>query len=116
MSELVNIKTNDGSGTPLRIIDWIAVHSYIKCNYFAHILLKDKDGVIVARLRKYNKKDDAFVYAVLREWLSIPDDSASKAAPRTWKALAECVGEAGLEGTLAKAIRENCPQGVLQEA
>ena len=111
MDQLISIKMNDGSGQYLRVIDWITKHPRAQCGAFAHKLLKDP--VVVDKLRKMNEKDDDFVPAVLSDWLSRHDP---KAVPRTWEALAVCVKEAGLDGTLAKSIRDYCPQGMLHEA
>ena len=113
MDQLISIKMNDGYGQYLRVIDWITSFSRSQCGAFAHKLLKDP--VVVQKLqRKYSDVDD-FVPAVLSDWLS-RHDPADEAVPRTWGALAVCVEEAGLDGTLAKSIRDNCPQGVLHEA
>ena len=113
MDELISIKMKDGSGKSLRIIDWITSFSKAKCNAFAHKLLRNP--VVVRALRKDHEYDDDFVPAVLDDWLSISDESASEAVPCTWETLAVCVEEAGLDETLSKAIRDNCPQGVLHE-
>ena len=113
MDQLISIKMNDGSGRSLRVIDWISKHPRAQCGAFAHKLLKDP--VVVDKLRKMNKEDDEFIPTVLSDWLS-RHDQADEAVPRTWGALAVCVEEAGLDGTLAKSIRDNCPQGVLHEA
>ena len=78
------------------------------CTHFArnawsrhHVLVREYQN---EHKRKYN-----FVRAVLRDWLSRDDDdSTDSAVPRTWAALAECVTDAGLDGALAKAIRDTC--------
>ena len=53
---------------------------------------------------------DEFVRTVLRDWLSRDDSDQlnDTAVPRTWAALAECVTDAGLDGALAKTIRDTC--------
>ena len=109
MDELICMKERDGSGRSLRIIDWITSSSRAHCGAFAHMLLRDT--VSVQKLQKKNQDDDEFVPAVLNEWLS-RHNPADGAVPRTWEALAVCVEEAGLDGTLAKAIRDNCPKGI----
>ena len=69
-----------------------------------------KDDIQVRRYRNDCKGKDEFVHEVLRDWLSRDDgDSTDSAVPRTWSALAECVSDAGLDGALAKAIRDTCP-------
>ena len=50
------------------------------------------------------KGKDEFVQKILKDWLSRDDDRNDSAAPRTWAALAECVTDAGLPETLARAI------------
>ena len=112
MDQLISIKMTDGSGQYLRVIDWITKHPRAKCGAFAHKLLRDP--VVVDKLRKMNQDDDDFVPAVLSVWLLSRRDPANQAVPRTWGDLTVCVEETGLDGTLAKAIRDNCPQGVLQ--
>ena len=44
---------------------------------------------------------DEFVRTVLRDWLSRDDSDQlnDTAVPRTWAALAECVTDAGLDGS-----------------
>ena len=114
MRQLITIKKRDGSGGNLRVIDWITSSSTAQCDDFAHMLLKGR--VVVRKHRKETRNDDEFVRAVLGDWLSRADgDPDDEAVPRTWGALAECVEEAGLEGALARAIRDECPQGVLHE-
>ena len=72
------------------------------------------DGLV----SKYNtecKGKDEFVRKVINDWLSRDDDDPNdSAAPRTWAALAECVTDAGLDGALAKAIRDTFPLGLSQ--
>ena len=118
MDQLVGVKMTDGSGRFLRIIRHISSHTFHECIDFAHKLLKDRTAI--RRHTNDNKNDsDGFVHAVLSDWLSRADsDPTDEAVPRTWGALAVCVEEAGLDKTLATAIRErfNCPQGVLHEA
>ena len=56
--------------------------------------------------------NEEFVRKVLREWLALDDDDPNcKAVPRTWEDLAKCVTDSGLDGTLAKAIRDTCIEG-----
>ena len=119
MDQLISIKMNDVSGQALSFIDWITKHPRARCWAFAHKLLKDP--VVVDNLQKTNKKDE-FVPAVLSVWLSTADgdpadgDPANNAVPRTWGNLAVCVEEAGLDGILAKSIRDYWSQGVLHES
>ena len=69
-----------------------------------------RDDVLVSKYENECKEKDEFVREVLRDWLSRDDgDSTDSAVPRTWSALAECVSDAGLDGALAKAIRDTCP-------
>ena len=116
MDQLVGIKMNDGSGQYLRIIRTISSHTSHECTDFAHKLLKDRTAI--RRFTNDYKNDiDGFVHAVLSDWLSRADgDPGDEAVSRTWRALAVCVEEAGLDKALAKDIRRsfNCPQGVLQ--
>ena len=104
--QLISLKKTDGSGEYLRVIEWITSLSCSKCMDFAHLLLVDP-----VKVETHQKKSstDEFVRAVLEDWLSSGDDS--KAVPRTWEALADCMEAAGLPGTLVKAIRETCPSG-----
>ena len=68
-----------------------------------------KDDVLVNKYERESKKDE-FVRKVLNDWLSRNDDDPNDTAvPRTWAALAECVTDAGLPGTLTKAINDACP-------
>ena len=104
--QLISLKKTDGSGEYLRIIEWITSLSRSKCVDFAHILLVDP--VKVTTHQKLSNSDE-FVRAVLEDWLSRGE--RSRAVPRTWKALADCMEDAGLPGDLVKAIRETCPPG-----
>ena len=64
------------------------------------------------KIHQRDSKDNAdkFIRAVLKDWLSRDDgDPAVPAVPRTWEDLAQCITDAGLDGTLAKAIRDTCP-------
>ena len=68
-----------------------------------------RDDVLVRRYENEHKEKNEFVRMVLKNWLSRNDDDLSDSAvPRTWAALAECVTDAGLDGALAKAIRDTC--------
>ena len=63
----------------------------------------------MSRYQNKHERKCNFVRAVLKDWLSRDDDDLTDSAvPRTWAALAECVTDAGLNGTLAKAIRDAC--------
>ena len=106
LTQLISLKKTDESKEYLRIIRWIASLPRSECVDFAHLLLVDS-----IKVRAHQKISDAseFVRAVLEDWLTIGDDS--KAVPRTWVALADCMEEAGLPGDLVKAIRETCPSG-----
>ena len=107
MRQLIVLKKSDGSEGHLRVVDWITSLPHSKCYDFAHLLLNN--SIQVRRHQKQAACDDKFVRAVLEEWLCQHDGgSADEAIPRTWAALAECVEDAGLDGDLAKAIRDNC--------
>ena len=104
--ELILIKNADGN--KLEVIEWITSHEQWRCVDFADMLLKD--DVLIRRYQNSNMGKDEFVRAVLRDWLSRDDgDSTDSAVPRTWSALAGCVSDAGLDGALAKAIRDTYP-------
>ena len=96
-------------------MEGITAHEEWQCVDFAEMLLRDD-----VRVKKYQNEDKRkynFVRAVLKDWLSRDDDdSTDSAVPRTWSALAECVSDARLDGTLAKAIRETCPAGEFKGA
>ena len=111
MYQLISLKKTDGSGECLQVIEWITSLSHSKCVDFAHLLLVDP-----VKVGTHQKKSstDRFVRAVLLDWLSSGDDS--RAVPRTWKALADCVEAAGLPGDLVKAIRETCPSGTVSNS
>ena len=96
------IKVNKRDGTKISIIDQFVAHSMYKLVNFAIMLLGDT--VKVNTLRKQNKDEESFINEVLYYWLDLDDDSPGY--PRTWKALAKCVSDAGLTGTFARAIRE----------
>ena len=103
--ELISLKKQDGS--KLEVTKWITSHEECDCADFAEMLLRDE--VLVSRYQNKHERKCNFVRAVLKDWLSRDDaDSTDSAAPRTWAALAECVTDAGLNGTLAKAIRDAC--------
>ena len=92
------------------MIEWITSHEQWKCVDFANMLLRD--GVLVRKIEIEHKDKDDFVRIVLRDWLSHDDDdSTDLAVPRSWSALAECVNDAGLDGALAKAIRDSYSSG-----
>ena len=104
--ELISLKKDDGS--KLEVTKWISAHEEWVCVDFAEMLLRN--DVLVKEYQNEHKRKYNFVRAVLRDWLSRDDDdSTDSAAPRTWAALAECVTDAGLDGALAKAIRDTCP-------
>ena len=104
--ELVSLKKEDGS--KLEVTKWISAHEEWDCVDFAEMLLRN--DVLVKEYKNEYKRKYNFVRAVLRDWLSRDDDNYSDSAvPRTWAALAECVTDAGLDGALAKAIRDTCP-------
>ena len=103
--ELISLKNQDGS--KLEVIKWITSREECDCADFAEMLLRDE--VLVSRYQNEYKRKHNFVRAVLKDWLSRNDDnSTDSAVPRTWAALAECVTDAGLNGTLAKAIIGTC--------
>ena len=104
--ELICLKKEDG--TKLEVTKWLSAHEEWQCVDFAEMLLRD--DVSVKRYQNEHKRKYHFLRAVLRDWLSRDDgDSTDSAVPRTWSALAECVSDAGLDGALAKAIRDTCP-------
>ena len=104
--ELISLK----NPAKLEITKWITSHEQWKCVDFANMLLRD--DVLVRKLQNEHKEKDDFVRIVLRDWLSRDDgDSTDSAVPRTWSALAECVSDAGLDGALAKAIRDSYSSG-----
>ena len=103
--ELVALKREDGS--KLEVTKWISAHEEWVCVDFAEMLFRN--DVLVKEYQNEHKRKYNFVRAVLRDWLSRDDDnSTDSAVPRTWAALAECVTDAGLDGALAKAIRDTC--------
>ena len=103
--ELISLKKQDGS--KLEVTKWISSHEEWDCVDFAEMLLRN--DVLVREYQNEHKRKYNFVRAVLRDWLSRDDDdSTDSAVPRTWAALAECVTDAGLDGALAKAIRDTC--------
>ena len=105
--ELTTLRKDDG--TKLSVTDWITSHEQWRCVDFANMLLRD--DVLVRRYQNDGMGKDEFVRTVLRDWLSRDDSDQlnDTAVPRTWAALAECVTDAGLDGALAKAIRDTCP-------
>ena len=105
-AQLIVLKNSEGPN--LRIIDWITSFERSRCEDFAYLLLNN--DVLVQKLLKISN-NEKFVREVLREWLALDDDDPNcKAVPRTWEDLAKCVTDCGLDGTLAKAIRDTCPQ------
>ena len=107
MRQLIVLKKSDGLEGHLRVVDWITSLPHSKCYDFAHLLLNN--SIQVRSHGKQTACDDEFVRAILEDWLSQPDGgSADEAIPRTWAGLANCVEDAGLDGALAKAIRDNC--------
>ena len=108
-AQLIVLKNPEGHD--LRIIDWITTFKRSQCEDLAYLLLNN--DVQVGKLVNISNKED-FVRKVLREWLALDDDDPNcKAVPRTWEDLAKCVTDCGLDGTLAKAIRDTCPQSEL---
>lgn len=105
-NQLLKLKKADGS--TLQIVKTLSSFKLHQCEDFAYLLLHD--DVQVRKLKSdYEENKDQFVRAVLKDWLSRDDsDSSDSAVPRTWEALAQCVTDAELDGTLAKAIREAC--------
>ena len=91
----------------LKHINKISSCTPSKCYDFACILLNDDEAV--NKIQKDNKQYKEFVQAVFKNWLD-RDVSETAAAPRTWKALAECIENAELPGIYAKAIRDACAQ------
>ena len=103
---MICLKKEDG--TKLEVTKWLSAHEEWKCVDLAEMLLRD--DVSVKRYQNEHKRKYNFVRALLRDWLSRDDgDCTDSAVPRTWSALAECVSDAGLDGALAKAIRDTCP-------
>ena len=112
MNDLINIKKQDCSD--LEIIRWITSHESHQCLDFAHKLLRDR--LTVRELCKKHKDDDnAFVRAVMEKWLSGDDARKKGSLPCTWEALIQCVEEAGLEGELVIALRDNFPKGTVPQ-
>ena len=107
MNQLISLKKTDGSGEYLRIIRWIASLSHSECMDFAHLLLVDP---VKVRTHQKLSNSDEFVRAVLEDWLSRGD--GSRAVPRTWTALADCMEAAGLPGDLVKAVRDTFSSGL----
>ena len=103
MDQLICLEMSDKSGQYLRIIEWITSLSQSRCIDFAHLLLVDP-----VKLRTHQKisSTDEFVRAVLEDWLSHGDDS--RAVPRTWAGLVDCMDRASLPGDLIKAVKETC--------
>ena len=106
MNKLISLRKTDVSGEYLWVIEWITSLSHSKCIDFAHKLLVDP---VKVRTHQKLSNSDEFVRAVLEDWLSRGE--RSRAVPRTWTALADCMEDAGLPGDLVKAIRETCPTG-----
>ena len=103
-NQLLNLKKADGS--TLQVVKTLSSFKLHQCKDFANLLLCS--DVQVKKLKNdCEENKDQFVRAVLKDWLSHNDgDSSDPAVPHTWEALAQCVTDAGLDGTLAKAIRE----------
>ena len=100
---MVSLKKSDGS--TIRVSQWITLSEQWQCTKFAHMLLKD--DVQVRRYEMEYKEKDEFIRMILKDWLGRDDDDPTDSAvPRTWSALAGCITEAGLDGALAKAIRD----------
>ena len=109
-NQLLILKKADGSAADsLHVIQWISSSDQYLCEDFASLLLNDPVKVKIHQ-REYKDNADKFIQAVLKDWLSRDDsDPSDPAVPRTWEALAQCVTDAELDGTLAKAIRDACP-------
>ena len=101
MRELISAEGKNGKN--LRIIDSLAANDTHTLQDFAELLLNQ--STIVQKLVKDNKKDDLFIRAVLKEWLSRSDHDTTT-VPCTWEALADTIVKAGLPGILAQSIRE----------
>lgn len=103
-NQLLVLKKADGSAADsLRVIQWISSSEQYLCEDFASLLLNDP---VKVKKHQRDSKDNAdkFIRAVLKDWLSCVD--GDPAVPSTWEDLAQCVTDAGLDGTLAKAIRD----------
>ena len=85
------------------VVDHITSHTLYQCVDFAHVLLKND-----ALVRKYQIKAkddiDEFVHLVLGKWVAQETS--------TLEGLVQCVRTAGLDGTLAKAIKDACSGGL----
>ena len=106
-NQLLVLKKADGSAADsLRVIQWISSSDQYLCEDFASLLLNDP---VKVKIHQRDNKDNAdkFIRAVLKDWLS--RDDGDPAVPRTWEGLAQCVTDTGLNGALAKAIRDACP-------
>ena len=92
-------------GKPLRVIETIAAGNYKK---FGMYLLQDKNGAMVALLKKNHIHDGAesVTEAILQKWLT------SDAATRTYQHLIECLRQPEL-GALAELIANTTGQGML---
>ena len=93
-------------GKPLRVTETIAAGNYRK---FGMFLLQDKNGAMVALLKKNHIHDGAecVTEAILQKWLT------SDAPTRTYQHLIECLRQSEL-GALAELIENAIKQGILQ--
>ena len=71
-----------------------------------------QDNTVVRKLRSQSQEDsNEFIREVLLDWLNRDDGNPDDpAVSRTWGALAQCVTDADLHGTLAQAIRDACSE------
>ena len=98
------MKTEKMEAGKLGIVSEIAASPSSQCVKFAELLLVDTATVI--KLREEND-DNMFVHTVLSDWLSRDDDDPNDlAVPRTWKALAQCMEDAGLDKVLVQDVRD----------
>ena len=103
-AELISLQAKDGRR--IQVIHEITSFGMNECRDFANMLLKDE--TTVRKLKNESKDKNEFIRDVLDNWLNRDDDDRNDPAfPRTWRALAYCVGEVGL-GILAKDLRDYC--------
>ena len=97
--DLMAMKGADGE--PLRVIETIAAGNY---KMFGMYLLQDKNGTMVALLKKNHISDGAesVTEAILQKWLT------SDAPTRTYQHLIECLRQSEL-GALAELIANTIP-------
>ena len=99
MSELIHITKPDGKR--LRIMNDISSHPLHKCSQFAEVLLKNH--LLVQKLGRDNKSEEAFIKAVLDEWLSSVEGPA---VPCTWLNLIECMKKVDMNGVFIQDIED----------